>query len=76
MYRDFKPMNRLLAPYRLAMVYALTFISMHLFAQTPTHYPTGQNKVDFSFINIIIYIVFPVLLVGIWLLIRKRKKQD
>ena len=69
-------MERFLTPYRAAVVYLLLFICVHLFAQTPTHYPTGQNKVDFNVVNILIYIVFPVLLVVIWILIRKRRKQD
>jgi hypothetical protein len=69
-------MNRFYATYRFALLYVLSFLTVHLFAQTPTHYPTGQQKVDFNVVNILIYIVFPVLLVVIWILIRRRKQRD
>jgi hypothetical protein len=61
---------------RVAWMYGFLTICLFLSAQTPTHYPTGQNKVDFNFVNILIYIVFPVLLVVIWRTIRNRKSQD
>ena len=54
------------------------FIYMtEVYAQTPTHYPTGRNPVEFTTINILVYIVFPVLLVTIWILLRRsQKKKD
>jgi hypothetical protein len=45
-----------------------------LYAQTPTHYPTGSDPIDFTLGNILVYIVFPVVLVVLWILIRRRKK--
>ena len=76
MYIDFAPMRKFFTPYRIAIISTLLFISVRLFTQTPTHYPTGQNKVDFNLANILIYVVFPVLLVVIWRTIRNRKSGD
>lgn len=61
---------------RVVLFFMVLIMYQTLIAQTPTHYPTGQNKVDFDFVNILIYVVFPVLLVVIWRLIRKRRSQD
>jgi hypothetical protein len=47
-----------------------------VYAQTPTHYPTGRNPVEFTTVNILVYIVFPVLLVAIWILIRRNQKKN
>jgi hypothetical protein len=47
-----------------------------LYAQTPTHYPTGQNPVDFTPGNILVYIVFPVVLVVLWILIRRSQRKQ
>jgi len=76
MYKVSEKMKRSLLTYRIIVLLALLIAGAQLFAQTPTHYPTGENRVDFNFVNILIYIVFPVLLVVIWILIRKRKPQD
>jgi hypothetical protein len=49
-----------------------------LLVQTPTHYPTGSNPVEFTLGNILVYIVFPDVLVVTWILVRtiQRKKKD
>lgn len=52
----------------------LTFIQGNL-AQTPTHYPTGNDPVRWSAVNIIVYIVIPVALVVIWIILRRRKTK-
>ncbi len=49
----------------------LLFSYINLQAQTPTHYPTGTDPVDFTPVNIIVYIVVPVLLVLIYLWYRR-----
>jgi len=46
-----------------------------VYAQTPTHYPTGQNPMEFTAVNILVYIVFPVLLFVILILNRRHKKK-
>jgi hypothetical protein len=46
-----------------------------VYAQTPTHYPTGQDPMEFTAVNILVYIVFPVLLFVILILTRRRKKK-
>jgi hypothetical protein len=46
-----------------------------VFAQTPTHYPTGGDPVEFTAINVLVYIVFPALLFVGYLLIRQRQKK-
>ena len=46
-------------------------------AQTPTHYPTGTDPVRFNLVNILLFIVFPVLLVVAWIWIRRSaRKKD
>lgn len=51
-----------------------------VFAQTPTHYPTGKNPQPFTFWNVFFYIVIPVILVIAWIWIRryqaKRAKNE
>ena len=52
------------------------FIYMtQVYAQTPTHYPTGKNPMEFTPVNILVYIVFPVLLFVFLILSRRRKKK-
>ena len=46
-----------------------------VFAQAPTHYPTGNYPMEFTLVNILVYIVFPVLLFVIAILIRRKKKH-
>jgi len=70
-----KLINRLL----VFMVFLFTIVGAT--AQTPTHYPTGTDPVRFNLVNILLFIVFPVLLVVIWIWIRrsgrkKDKEQD
>jgi len=67
---------RFIKLHRVTSIAVLLSMFHALFAQTPTHYPTGEHKVDFTFINILIYIVFPVLLVFIWIVIRRRKPGE
>ncbi len=57
----------------ITMIHGSFIMAHNLSAQTPTHYPTGQNRVDLTLTNILIYIVFPVLLLVIWILMRRRK---
>jgi hypothetical protein len=44
-------------------------------AQIPTHYPTGRDPMEFTLGNILVYIVFPVLLILIWIVVRRRQKK-
>lgn len=44
--------------------------------QIPTHYPTGRDPVEFTLGNILVYIVFPVVLVAAWILIRRIQNKD
>ena len=46
-----------------------------VFLQAPTHYPTGNYPMEFTPVNILVYIVFPVLLFVIAILIRRKKKR-
>lgn len=57
------------------MAVLITMAGAVLFSQTPTHYPTGKNPVEFDLGSVLLYIVFPVVLVLAWLLIRSRKKK-
>ncbi|MFW5644941.1 MAG: hypothetical protein ACOCZL_03430 [Bacteroidota bacterium] len=47
-------------------------------AQLPTHYPTGDEKVAFNLINILIFFIVPVLLLVFYIywLRAKRKKRE
>lgn len=52
------------------------FIYMSVvFAQAPTHYPSGSDPMEFTVINILVYIVFPVLLFVLWFLVRRSQKK-
>lgn len=63
--------NRLLA----FVVFLFTIVGAT--AQTPTHYPTGTDPVRFNLANILLFIVFPVLLVVAWIWIRRSaRKKD
>jgi hypothetical protein len=46
-----------------------------VYAQTPTHYPTGKDPVVFTPVNILVYIVFPLLLFAFVIVSRRRKKK-
>ena len=46
-----------------------------LLAQTPTHYPTGGEPVRWTPVNILVYIVIPVVLVAVWIILRRRKTR-
>ncbi len=45
------------------------------FGQLPTHYPTGDEPVEINLINILIYIIVPVLMLVFYLYWRKSKKK-
>lgn len=47
-----------------------------LIAQQPTHYPSGNDPVRWTPVNIIVYIVIPVVLIVAWILIRRRKTKE
>lgn len=59
---------------RLFAVVAFLFTLAGTPGQTPTHYPTGKDPVQFNLVNILLFIVFPVLLVVLWIVIRRRGK--
>ncbi len=59
----------------LALFLGLLFLSVPLLAQTPTHYPTGNDPVRWTPINIIVYIVIPVVLIAGWIIMRRRKTK-
>jgi uncharacterized membrane protein YozB (DUF420 family) len=45
-------------------------------AQQPTHYPTtNTDPMEFNFINILIFIVFPVVLIAGFIIIRRRRRK-
>jgi len=68
------PVKRIL--FRIAILTVLiTMNGIGLYSQTPTHYPTGKSPVDFDLGSVLLYIVFPLVLVLAWLLIRSRKKK-
>lgn len=46
-----------------------------VFAQQPTHYPSGGEPMEFTTINILVYIVFPLLLFLFLFLANRRKKK-
>jgi len=48
---------------------------LEVYAQTPTHYPTGSNPMEFTTMNILVYIVFPVVLFVFLYFANKRKKK-
>ena len=58
-------------------VFLLTmiFFAQEIVAQTPTHYPTGNDPVRWTPVNIIVYIVIPVVLVVLWIVLRRRKTK-
>jgi heme/copper-type cytochrome/quinol oxidase subunit 2 len=69
-------MKKHIYPYILMFVTGMLLSGKEMPAQTPTHYPTGPNRVDLTPVNIFIYIVFPVLLVVIWIVVRRRKSGE
>ena len=54
----------------LALV-SMSVSSIITLAQTPTHYPTGTDPVDFTPVNIIVFIVVPVLMVLVYFWYRR-----
>ncbi|HER10197.1 MAG TPA: hypothetical protein ENO20_14930 [Bacteroides sp.] len=66
--------HRSLKPRSLAFL-AFLFTVAGTLAQTPTHYPTGKNPVQFNLVNILLFIVFPVLLVVLWVVIRRSGRK-
>lgn len=61
---------------RLSALVAFLFTLAGTQAQTPTHYPTGKDPVQFNLVNILLFIVFPVLLVVAWVLIRRNARKS
>lgn len=63
--------------YKQVIVFLLTvLVSVEgLLAQTPTHYPTGDHPVRWTPINIIVYVVIPVILIAGWIIMRRRKTK-
>jgi uncharacterized membrane protein len=49
---------------------------MNLIAQSPTHYPTGKDPIDFTPINIFVFIIVPILFVIIYLWWRSAKIKE
>ena len=66
-------------PFTYIRIYTFLLVLMAFiqgnFAQTPTHYPTGNDPMRWSAVNIIVYIVIPVALVVIWVVLRRRKTK-
>jgi hypothetical protein len=54
--------------------FADCYIDM-IFAQTPTHYPTGSYPMEFTAVNILVYMVFPLLLFVLWILVRRSQRK-
>lgn len=56
--------------------FTLLFIAVNLAAQTPDFYPpTDSDPVVFDLLNIFLYIILPLLLIGAFLLYRWSKKK-
>jgi hypothetical protein len=53
------------------IILSLLFYSVTNLAQSPTHYPSGNDPVEFTPVNIIVYIIGPILLVIIYLWYRR-----
>lgn len=67
--------------FRAGLYLVLLMSFMSGMAQAPTHYPTGNDPVDFTPVNIFFYIVVPVLFVLLYLWWRRvdrkaRKKKS
>ena len=60
---------------RFIVLLVFLFLASGLTGQTPTHYPTGKDPVQLDLVNILLFIVFPVLLVVIWIVIRQRARK-
>lgn len=58
----------------------LILLQPSLIAQAPTHYPAQDGPVNLTFLNILIYFVFPVVLVLLFLFWRRwsrnRKREE
>jgi heme/copper-type cytochrome/quinol oxidase subunit 2 len=46
-----------------------------MYGQLPTHYPTGDEPVEITLVNILIFFVTPVLLLIFYLYWRKSRKK-
>ncbi len=54
----------------------LLIVAMGLSAQTPDFYPpTNPDPVEFTLLNIFLYIILPLLLIVAFLLYRRSKKK-
>jgi len=60
---------------RLILSTWILMIASFLFSQKPTHYPGDNDPVQFTPINILVYIVIPVVWIVAWFLIRRRKTK-
>lgn len=63
--------------FRHILVFLMTILVsvQELIAQQPTHYPSGGEPVRWTPINIIVYIVIPVVLIVVWIVMRSRKTK-
>ncbi len=63
---------------RPVILFFLLFASTTVLAQIPTHIPTEREPVAFleSTENIILYIVLPLLIVGLYFLWRRRLRKE
>ena len=57
------------------MFIVVFLLSLSVSAQTPTHYPTGDDPVDITLVNILVYFVTPFLLVIIYLWWRNYRRK-
>lgn len=60
---------------RLYALLTFIFLAGGIMGQTPTHYPTGKDPVQLNLVNILLFIVFPVLLVVIWIVVRRSGRK-
>jgi hypothetical protein len=76
-YIHMKKVIQIFPTLKLRLFTLMVFLSVAAgtLGQTPTHYPTGSNPVRFNLINILLFIVFPVLLVVLWIVIRQRGRS-
>jgi membrane protein DedA with SNARE-associated domain len=59
----------------LTLFVGMLVYSAGLLAQQPTHYPSGNDPIRWTPINIIVYIVIPVVLIVAWIIMRRRKTK-
>ena len=60
----------------LILISLLLSVMPGVLAQMPTHYPTSNtDPIEFNFINILIFIVFPIVLIAGVITVRRRRRK-